>query len=125
MDSNAVSSDAMNCLLFAEIVLVAVVLFILPLLFWLCGRKDPRHFRNARGLGLPRGSVRSMVALLIVGSTVNFLLFGAKAVGDTSFSEIMAALATLSGSVIGFYFGGRTAAPHPPDGPTPDSENRT
>lgn len=43
-----------------------------------------------------------MLALLVVGSTVNFLLFGAEAT-TTNFSEVMAALSTLSGSIIGFY----------------------
>ncbi|MXW70799.1 MAG: hypothetical protein F4Z74_05020 [Acidobacteria bacterium] len=54
-----------------------------------------------------------MLAIVIVGSTINFLLFGSEVAGD-GFSEVVAALTTLSGSVIGFYFGGRTAAP-PPD----------
>lgn len=110
----------MNNLLGAEIVLAVLVLFVLPLFFWVRGR---RQHETSRGLGLPRGSVRSMLALLIVGSTINALLFGSEPAGD-HFGEVIAALTTLSGSVMGFYFGGRTAAPHPSDdaGTTPAPE---
>ena len=108
----------MKELMWAEIALVTIVFLILPGFFWRWGRKEARQ---ARGLGLPRGSVRSMLALLIVGSTVNFFLFGPSVAGD-HFTEVMAALGTLSGSVIGFYFGGRTAAPHPPHPAPPESE---
>ncbi len=111
----------MKELMWAEIALVAVVFLILPGFFWCCGRKGPHQ---ARGLGLPRGSVRSMLALLIVGSTVNFFVFGSAAAGE-HFTEVMAALGTLSGSVIGFYFGGRTAAPHPPHPPPTESETQS
>ena len=92
-----------------ELALVLVVLLGLPMLAH--GRKngDPKEIR---GLGLPRGSVRSMLALLIVGSTINFFLFGSQ-VADDSFDQVVAALGTLSASVIGFYFGGRTATPAP------------
>ncbi len=68
-----------------------------------------------RGLNLPNGSIRSMMALLIVGSFVNFLIFGAPLIQDTATStNIITAFGTLSGSVIGFYFGSRTSAPPPP-----------
>jgi len=107
----------MNNLMWAEIVLAFLVLFMLPLFFWVRGRT--RH-ETSRGLGLPRGSVRSMLALLIVGSTINALLFGSEPAGD-HFGEVIAALTTLSGSVMGFYFGGRTAAPHPSDDAEPTS----
>lgn len=107
----------MNNLMWAEIILAFLVLFMLPLFFWVRGRT--RH-ETSRGLGLPRGSVRSMLAILIVGSTINALLFGSEPAGE-HFGEVIAALTTLSGSVMGFYFGGRTAAPHPSDdaGTTP------
>lgn len=104
----------MTTLLILELALVAVVFLGLPLLAWSFGRNQPAE---RRGLGLPRGSVRSMLALLTVGSTVNFLIFGAEAC-EENFSEILAVLSTLSGSVLGFYFGGRTATPQP-DAPLP------
>lgn len=117
--NNAVN-DAMNHLMWAEIALAALVLGVLPGIYWWRGRAQ---HESARGLGLPRGSVRSMLAILIVGSTINMLLFGSAQTGD-HFGQVMAALTTLSGSVMGFYFGGRTAAPHPPNdaGPRPAPE---
>jgi|GEM_PF-3320527 hypothetical protein len=62
-------------------------------------------------LALPKGSVRAILGLLIVGEFLNFLIFGWKAIGDTTtFSAVLAAFATLSGAVTGFYFGSRGAS---------------
>ena len=63
-----------------------------------------------RGLGLPSGSVRAILALLIVGSFVNVLVFGGDVFGD-SFEQVITAFGTLAGAVTGFYFAGRTATP--------------
>ena len=103
-----------------ELALVLVVLLGLPMLAHSRKNGEPNEIR---GLGLPRGSVRGMLALLIVGSTINFLLFGSEVVGE-SFGEVVGVLSTLSASVLGFYFGGRTAAPSPganQKGKAPDS----
>ena len=105
-------------LLVVELVLIILVTLVLPLCSWYFGRTSPDD-ADLRGLGLRRGSVRGLLALLVVGSTVNFLLFGAE-VATSNFTEIMAALSTLSGSVVGFYFGGRTATTAPANSePTP------
>ena len=53
-----------------------------------------------------------MLALLIVGSFVNILVFGAEVFPD-HFEQVITAFGTLAGSVIGFYFGGRQASPPP------------
>ena len=70
-----------------------------------------------RGLNLPRGSIRAMLALLVVGTFMNFLVFGGSAFDGETFDKILAALVGLTGSVIGFYFGGRSAAPAPQEAP--------
>jgi len=101
-------SKNLGSLVWAECVL-ALVLVTLLALAW---KRGGSHSVEIRGLGLPRGSVRSALALMIVGSTINFLLFGSAVAGE-HFSEVVAALGTLSASVVGFYFGGRTAAPAP------------
>ena len=107
-ESSPASGGAM--LLIGQVVLVAILLGLL-VLAWRRGEENPAE---NRGLGLPRGSVRSALALLIVGSTVNFLLFGARVAGD-AFGEVTGTLGALSAAVVGFYFGGRTAAPPPGD----------
>jgi len=106
-EQTVVSKD-FGALVWAECVL-ALVLVVLLVLAWFRGKGTCSEIR---GLGLPRGSVRSALALMIVGSTINFLLFGSAVAGE-HFSEVVAALGTLSASVVGFYFGGRTAAPVP------------
>ena len=62
-----------------------------------------------------------MLALLIVGSTTNLLLFGS-AVADLA--TIIGTLNTLTAAVIGFYFGGRASAPAPKKDPV-NGEKRT
>ena len=94
-------------LLIAQIVLIALVLVALPAGAWINSRGEPAE---KRGLGLPRGSVRAMLALLIVGSSINLLVFGS-ALADLA--AIIGTLNTLTAAVIGFYFGGRTSAPKP------------
>ena len=47
-----------------------------------------------------------MLALVIVGSFVNILLFGAN-VFEEHFEQIVTAFGTLAGAVTGFYFAGR------------------
>ena len=103
----------MKTLATIELALLAFVLLGLPVGTWALGRAKPSE---KRGLGLPRGSIRGMLALLIVGSTINFLLFGAEVAGE-SFGEVAGVLGALSASVIGFYFGGRTATSPPKDEP--------
>ena len=82
---------------------------------WACKRNgESTGTRELRGLNLPRGSIRSMLALLVVGSFVNVLVLGSPVLGN-DFDNILAAFGTLTGSIIGFYFGNRSATPLPPD----------
>ena len=73
---------------------------------------DAIQVSELRGLNLPRGSVRSMLALLVVGSFIIVLVLGGPVLED-NFEEIVTAFGTLSGSIIGFYFAHRGAAPLP------------
>ena len=63
-----------------------------------------------KGLNLPEGSVRSMLALIIVGTFVIFLVLG----DDVAhFQKIVSAFSTLTGAVLGFYFGNRATTTQP------------
>ena len=73
-----------------------------------------------RGLNLPRGSVRAILALVIIGSFVIFLVFMPFVSGEAnSLDKALVAFGTLSGAVSGFYFGGRTGTSNPVAASTP------
>ena len=98
-------------LFWIELLLVLLVLIGAPIYAnW--ARRSDESSKSLRGLNLPRGSVRAMLALLIVGSFINILVFGAQ-VFPGHFEQVITAFGTLAGSVIGFYFGGRNASPPP------------
>ena len=82
------------------------------------GRKNGErvNISELRGLNLPRGSIRGLLALLAVGSFVIVMVLGAPVLGS-SFDTVLAAFGTLTGSIIGFYFGNRGATPQPSEGP--------
>ena len=75
-----------------------------------------------RGLNLPRGSIRAMLALLVVGTLINFLVFGGSAFDGEDFARILGVLAGLTGAVIALCFRGRSAALAPLDSSCGDSE---
>ena len=75
-----------------------------------------------KGLNLPEGSVRAMLALLIVGSFVNVLLFGTYVLGG-NFEQVVTAFGTLAGAVTGFYFAGRKTIDSPIVSATDSPEN--
>ena len=61
-----------------------------------------------KGLALPQGSIRGLIAFLIVGGFVIFVFFGKEAVDkDDLYTTVLASFGTLTGAVTGFYFGGR------------------
>ncbi len=111
-----------RALFWAQAILLILVLVVLPLLAASLTRRalpilngkasDERYRLQIRGLGLPNGSLRGLMALLILGSAVNFFLFG-QAVSGEYFGEVLAALSTLSVAVVSFYFAGRAATKSP------------
>ena len=98
-------------LFWIEIVLVGLVLIGAPI-YAKWARRTDESSKSLRGLNLPRGSVRAMLAFLIVGSFINILVFGAD-VFPNHFEQVITAFGTLAGAVVGFYFGGRQASPPP------------
>ncbi|MCY4446004.1 MAG: hypothetical protein OXC02_06055 [Rhodobacteraceae bacterium] len=102
----SVSGTQLLChpLFWIEVVLLLLILIAAPI-YSNCLTKK-MNLNSFKGLNLPEGSVRAMLALLIVGSFVNVLLFGADVLGD-NFEQVITAFGTLAGAVTGFYFAGR------------------
>lgn len=89
-----------------EIGLLLLILLAAPI--YAIIRSKSERSAALKGLNLPEGSVRAMLALLIVGSFVNVLLFGPNLLGD-HFEQVVTAFGTLAGAVTGFYFAGRSS----------------
>ena len=89
----------------AEAVLLIMVLLVLPL----HGRCGNQNASNSRGLGLPSGSIRGMIALLVIGSMINFLLFMGPCLGKDRFDSVLNTFTTVSVAVIAFYFANRSS----------------
>lgn len=59
---------------------------------------------NGKSLGIIRGSVRALIALMLIG-TVCFMLIAPYIVGPVETSgEILATVSALAGAVTGYYF---------------------
>lgn len=106
-------------LVIAESILLVVVLVVYPVLAraWL-----PPSAAPPRGLNLPQGSVRSMLALTSVGTLVVVATFGAHAFTADQYERVITVLSALAGPILGFYFGSRHAESRrgPATGPAPD-----
>jgi hypothetical protein len=71
-----------------------------------------------RGMGLPRGSIRSIIAVWVIGAFIVFVFFGRDALAeaaqsnDTStddiYEKVLVSFTTLVAAISGFYFGART-----------------
>ena len=96
----------MNSLLIAETALLVIVLVGYPL--W-AKHRPPADPAPPRGLNLPKGSVRSMLALVSVGSLVVVATFGVETLDADQYQRVVTMLATLAGPILGFYFGSRGA----------------
>ena len=110
----------MERLIWAEGALLFVVLVAMPMYSIWSARKTGTHLGpRLKGLGLPEGSIRGMLALLSVGSFVILLVLGPGAPEMKEFfDKALAAFGTLTGAIIGFYFGNRgTTTPGPTEPP--------
>ena len=106
-------------LFWMQLVLLLVIFVGMPLLSSHLRRQMESHEHNTndagrRAFNLPRGSIRAMLALFSIGSFVNVLALGPGVIPDEYFDQVVTAFGTLSGTILGFYFGGRTANPPPP-----------
>ena len=102
----------MERLIWAEGVLLVVVLLVMPMYaVWASIRRGPGTEPRLKGLALPEGSIRGMLALMSVGSFVILLVLGPGAPEMREFfDKALAAFGTLTGAIIGFYFGNRGTA---------------
>jgi hypothetical protein len=100
-------------LFWAEFGLFSVVLVGYPVSAWLIRQLGTSDKSRDRALFMPNGSVRAMLAILIVGSFLNVLVLGSDI---QHFDQIVAAFGALTGAVIGFYFGTRGAQLPPSNG---------
>ncbi len=101
-------SDNFSILLYALGILFVVVLIILPMLaIWITNGQNGSDI-PLKGLALPQGSVRSMLALLIIGSfMIVAVIGGGVSALEDNFDEVLSALTGIAGAVVGFYFGSR------------------
>ena len=99
---------------------------------------DNPNYSSLRGLALPNGSIRGLIAFLVIGGFLIFIFVGAnifpteisitdeqgvttvtKAYDEHLFTTILSAFSTLTGAIAGFYFGGRESQPTPEATPAP------
>ncbi len=132
----------MNALHVSLLVLAAMLalVYLTVLARTWCWKRDDtgKLIPTLKGFALPVGSIRGLIALLVVGGFMIFIFFGRKALeaGDAVGSQddlyvtVFTAFATLTGAVIGFYFGGRGSQsppereeePEPEPAPDPEPE---
>ncbi len=102
---------------------VFVAVLVASLLMTAKGWAPPKvTFPPLKGLLIPRGSVRAMLAFLIAGAFIIFVFMGENALNDEHFESVLTAFGTLTGAVTGFYFGTRGSEP---DGEGPDATSST
>ena len=100
------SSKELSLLFITETVYIFLVLVGGPIYSCRIAKKNPEKAAELKGLNLPEGSVRSMLALITVGSFIIFLVLGSNL---PNFDKVISAFGTLTGAVIGFYFAHRGA----------------
>ena len=64
--------------------------------------------KTAHPLGLPKGSVRSLLAISVIGSFLITMALGPLFIAHNTLSIVIAGLTGIVGSIIGFYFGSRS-----------------
>ncbi len=93
------------------VIAVMVVLWVVSIYFMKKGTMSIKEW-SKRSLGLPQGSVRALLAFVIL-----FLVVAAVIIGKDEFPDLPDWLVGILGAVVGFYFGAATVA-KPPEPPT-------
>ena len=115
------------------VVLFVLLLFVFTITYITYRKNWQVKQSELRGFSLPNGTIRSMLALLIVSFYLIFIIFGysfifdiyedmdeplnEKALDNVSniYQSILTAFTGLSAAVVGFYFGGRSSTSAPQD----------
>ena len=106
----------MSNLFLAEAALFVAVLVLMPLYSFCAAKWGSGASANLKGLNLPEGSIRAMLALMSVGSFIIVLVLGHGVTEmKDNFDQVITAFGTLTGAIIGFYFGNRGSTPSPSD----------
>lgn len=112
-------------LFWTEGLLLLLVLLVAPCYaIYISKSSNSERSEKLTSLNLPKGSVRAMLALLIVASFVNVLVFGANVMGE-NFEQVVTAFGTLAGAVTGFYFAGKGSDQSPPQPDNTGTPNQT
>ena len=93
------------CFVIIQALFLFLVFFGYPLMVFLKYKTNNIKQASLKGLNLPQGSVRSMIAIAIVGSFLITLSLGPLAIDKEQLDVIFTAFGSLSGAIIGFYFG--------------------
>lgn len=105
-NSAPASNNEIYLLFITEIIYILLVLVGGPIYSCRIAKNKPDKAAELKGLNLPEGSVRSILALITVGSFIIFLVLGSNM---PNFDNVVSAFGTLTGAVIGFYFAHRGA----------------
>ena len=88
-----------------HLVFMTSVFLIVPgIYFYMHGREGSD---KSQALGLPKGSVRALIAFSVVGSFLITASLGPLFIDSDYFSIIISAKSALVGGAIGYYFGSK------------------
>ena len=107
-------------------IFLGIIFIFYPFILWICRRPyflKGQQIPPLKGLALPQGSVRAMLAIAIIGSYLIILYYSAlcNEINKEKLNLVLAAFGSLSGAVVGFYFASRGSE----NSNKPSSENES